>query len=336
MEIITNLISNIQIIAVSIIIILLLFTGVGVYLFKIKKKTVTEGTKDYAGYDRKNVLDYVKFDDVAEDMVVAGGNKRFIGAIKCQGFDYPDAEIEEKLQTIRGYVTFFNVLDNSPIQFRQSARDVNLDRLIQSYQEQLGHLQERRFLLDMEYTEMKEQSEAPDISVEDYDVYYARLRKMQRELLSLGYQAEQLTAQIQYMIAISGENADSKREQIYVFDWNYNPIDFSSQMLDTQEIYQRASAQLKSKGDAYINALRNCGVHAKRASGVEILEEIGRYTHPVSSAKGSADDIMQSAYDSICVTSDSLRELEKKANKEILKEIGQEMLVEKMGRKGHA
>ena len=89
-------------------------------------------------------------------------------------------------------------------------------------------------------------------------------------------------------------------------------------------MYQRAEAQLKAKANAYINALRNCGVHARRMSGVELLEEIRRYTHPVSAAKGTVEDIVQTAYDSICVTSRSLQKLEDEVNRKIVEEIARE------------
>ena len=45
-------------------------------------------------------------------------------------------------------------------------------------------------------------------------------------------------------------------------------------------------------------------------SGVEIMGLMRRYTHPVSAAKHKAEDILQSAYDSIAVTSGSLRQAE--------------------------
>ena len=113
-------------------------------------------------------------------------------------------------------------------------------------------------------------------------------------------------------------------------------MDFFSQTLEEQEIYQRAETQLKVKANAYITALRNCGVHAKRMSGVELLEEIRRYTHPVSAAKGTVEDIVQTAYDSICVTSNSLRALEEKANKKIIDGIVREVQRKPERRKGHA
>ena len=259
----------------------------------------------------------------AQPSAEADGGKRFIGAIKCQGFSFADAEPEEKLQTIRGYITFFNVM-MGPVQYRQSSRDVNLDSLIESYRKQITSLQEKRFTLNLDYTDLKAESENPALSPSDYDIYYEKLKHMQREMTSLAYQIEQLEAQVQYMYAISGENAGAKREEVYIFDWQYNPVDFSSQELEGIEVYQRAEAQLKAKANAYINALRNCGVHARRMSGVELLEEIRRYTHPVSAAKGTVEDIVQTAYDSICVTSRSLQKLEDEVNRKIVEEIARE------------
>lgn len=320
MSMITELIRNIQVIAAVVILLLLAFCGIGIYLFRFKKRTVKDQASDYSSYNRKEVVSYIRFDDVADEMLVADGGKRFIGAIKCQGFSFAEAEPEEKLQTIRGYITFINVM-NGPVQYRQSARDVNLDALIESYRKQATALQEKRFTLNLDYTEMKAESESPELSPEDYDIYYDKLKQMQREMTSLDYQIRQLEAQVQYMYAISGDRAGAQREEIYVFDWQYNPVDFSSQELKEIEVYQRAEAQLKAKANAYISALRNCGVHAKRMKGVEILEEIRRYTHPVSAAKDTADDIVRSAYDSICVTSQSLQQLENEVNKRIVEEI---------------
>lgn len=323
MTMITQLIRNIQIIAMIIILILFVICAIGLYLFKFKKRVVKDQASDYSSFNRKEVIDYIGFDDVADEMIVADGGKRFIGAIKCQGFCFADAEAEEKLQTIRGYITFFNVL-NGPVQYRQSSRDVNLDSLIDSYRKQITALQEKRFTMNLDYTELKAESENPELLADDYDIYYEKLKQMQREMTSLGYQIEQLEAQVQYMYAISGENAGAQREEIYIFDWQYNPVDFSSQELKEIEVYQRAEMQLKAQANAYINALRNCGVHARRMKGVEILEEIRRYTHPVSAAKGTVEDIVQTAYDSICATSRSLQKLEDEVNKKIVEQIAHE------------
>ena len=69
---------------------------------------------------------------------------------------------------------------------------------------------------------------------------------------------------------------------------------------------------------------------------MELLEEIRRYTHPVSAAKGTVEDIVQSAYDSICVSSDSLKELEEAANRKIVEKIVQEVRTDTGRRQSHA
>lgn len=330
MQMISNLVDGIQTIAVVLGLILLVLAGIGFYFYKHRRGVVTEKNIDNSDFNRKESASYIKFDDVTDDMIVADGGTRFIGAIKCQGFSYAEAEVEEKLQTIRGYVSFLNVLDNNPIQFRQSSRDVNLDSMIKDYQKQITEMESRRFLLNLDYEELKLESENPELTSEDYDVYYEKLKLMQKELLSLGYQIGQLSAQVEYMNSISGDNAEAERDEIYVFDWEYHTVDFSSQELDKQEIYQRAETQLRNKASAYIGALRNCGVYAKRMRGVELLEEMKRYTHPISSAKVTSEDILQSSFDSICVTSHSLHNMEQQANKKIIDSIASEVMREEM------
>ena len=325
MQVISDLIQYIQTITVVVVILVVLFGLLGVYVLKVRKSKVVEKNIDYSRFERADTLEYVKFDDVGEQMLATDGSSRFIAAIRCVGLDYRDMEAEEKLQTIRGYLTFFNVVDNQRIQFHQSARDVNLDDMVTDYQERMSKLSEKQFLLNLDYEETKAESNKEDITLEEYDIYYEKLKGMQREIVSLGYQVEQLKAQIQYMEAISGDKADPYREELYVFDWSYHALEFSSSELDSAEIYAKAEKQLKMKANAYIAALRNAGVKAHMISGVELLEEIRRYTHPVSAAKYRVEDILESAYDSIAVTSDSLKELEKKVHKKALDEIAEEL-----------
>ena len=100
-------------------------------------------------------------------------------------------------------------------------------------------------------------------------------------------------------------------------------MDFT-QDLSEADIYAKAERQLCNKSSAYISALRNCGIKAQPLSGVEILEQMRRYTHPISAAKYRVEDILQSAYDSIAVTSNSLRQAEERADRGMLQKIAAE------------
>ena len=84
MQIINDLVRNIQMIAAAVIIILLLFGGIGVYLFRTRKTAAAEKEVDYSEFRRKDVMEYVKLDDVAEDMLVSDNGRRFF-VRRCRG-----------------------------------------------------------------------------------------------------------------------------------------------------------------------------------------------------------------------------------------------------------
>lgn len=323
MQTIDTLVRSVQIIAVIIVVLLAIFGAAGFYFMKMHRSRVQEKQLDYSRFKRLDSLEYVKFDDVGEHMVVADGKKRFIGAIACSGCEFHDAESEERLQIIRGYLSFINVLDNQNIQFWQMARDVNLDKMVTDYKEQLTGLRERQYLMTLDYEELKKESEQIPEEEEEYSMYYPKLRQMQREIMSLGYRADQLKVQIEYLESVSGEKADPHLDQLYIYDWTYNAIDFTQELTES-EIYSKAEKQLQNKAAAYISSLRNAGVKARMLTGVEILEQMRRYTHPVSAAKYRADEIIQSAYDSIAVTSSSLREMEETVSQNALREMAEE------------
>lgn len=324
MQTIDTLVRSVQIIAVILVVLLALLGLLGFYFMKFHRTKVKEKHLDYNSFKRLDSLEYVKFDDVSEHMVVADGKKRFIGAIICGGCEFRDAEEEERLQIIRGYLSFINVLDNQCIQFWQIARDVNLDKMIHDYSEQMKILKEKQYLMLLDYEELKRESEQiPEEDLAAYDSYYQRLRKLQREMTSMGYRIEQLNMQIEYLKSISGEKADPHLDQIYLFDWTYNALDFTQDLTES-EIYAKAEKQLYNKASAYISALRNAGIKAKVLTGLELVEQMRRYTHPISAAKYRVDDILQSAYDSIAVTSSSLREMEDIVNRNTLQEMAAE------------
>ena len=189
MQTIDSLVRSVQIIAVVLVALLLIFAAAGFYFYKFHRSRVTEKNIDYSTFRRLDSIEYVKFDDVAENMVVADGKKRFIGGISCSGCEFRDLEDGEQLQVIRGYLSFINVLDTQSVQFWQMARDVNLDKMVSDYKEQLKRLQEKQYLLTLDYEELKKESEElSDTETERYEEYYHILRQMQREITSIGYQ----------------------------------------------------------------------------------------------------------------------------------------------------
>ena len=314
MELLNRIISYVKIFGIASVALSFLLLGVGIYFLKIKKTKMKELDVDYNSFNRKDTLEYVRFDDIC-GMVIDKEHNRFISGIKCTGFDYADAESSEQLQAMRGYLSFLNLLDKGSIQFWQTARNVDLDELISQYKEELERIQEKRFLLNLDYESMREESEKYLDKEDEYNIYYKKLIQMQRELISFGYQCEQLQAQIIYMEAISGEKADPQQETCYIFDWTYNKMEFTVE-LDEKEIQVMARKQLQNTANSYIGALRSAGVKCAMLTDEELLAYLRRHMHPVSADIYKIDDILKSAYDSLVVTSKSYEKKEEEVRKQ--------------------
>lgn len=323
MELLNRTIDYIKIFGIASVGISFLLLGLGIYFLKIKKTKMKELEVDYNTFDRKDTLEYVKFDDIC-GMVVDKEHSRFISGIKCTGFDYADAESSEQLQAMRGYLSFLNLLDKGVIQFWQTARNVDLDDLIGQYKEELEHIQEKRFLLNLDYESVKEESEKYLDKAAEYNIYYEKLLQMQRELISYGYQCEQLQAQISYMEAISGEKADPQPEQCYIFDWTYNKMEFTVE-LDEDEVQATARKQLMNMASSYMGALRSAGVKCTMLTDEELLSYLRRHMHPISADIYKIDDVLKSAYDSLVVTSKSYEQKEEAVNAATVEDVLREL-----------
>lgn len=323
MELLNRTISYVRIFGIASVAVSILLLGLGIYFLKIKKTKMKELDVDYNSFNRKDSLEYVRFDDI-QGMIIDKEHNRYISGIKCTGFDYADAESSEQLQAMRGYLSFLNLLDRRSIQFWQTARNVDLDDLINQYRSELEELQEKRFLLNLDYEGVREESEKYLDREAEYNIYYERLLKMQRELTSIGYQCEQLQAQINYMEAISGEKADPQQETCYIFDWTYNKMEFTVE-LDEGEVLAMARKQLCNMANSYMGALRGAGVKCAMLTDEELLAYLRRHMHPVSADVYKIDDVLKSAYDSLVVTSKSFEEKEEAVSAATIEDVLREL-----------
>lgn len=318
-ELINQAIAYLKLIGILIVGAGLLLLGLGFYFLKIRKVKSIESEIDYNSFDRKDTLEYVKFDDI-KGMVIDRERTRFISGIKCTGFDYADAEEDEKLQAMRGYLGFLNLIDQGSIQYWQTAMNVDLDELLLQYREELEKAQEKRFLLTLDYEAVKEESKKYLEKEVKYNLYYGKLRQMQRELVSSGCQCSQLQAQIAYMEEISGEKADPQQEQCYVFDWTYNKIDFTTE-LSEDEIFETARKKLRSMAESYMSALRSAGVKCSQLTDEELLSYLRFHMHPVSAELYKTEDILKSGFDSLTVSSKSFEKKEQEVNAAMVNEV---------------
>lgn len=322
MQIINEAKQYMMLVGIVIFILIALVAIVGIYFVKFYRVKVKEKMVDYDHFERKDAVEFIKMDDIYDNMIVMGN--RFVAGIRCIGVDYPYAEDEEKLQIMRGYLSFFNLIDHDNIQFRQTAKSVNLDSLIHDYKDKLKKLREEQYIRSLDHEEIKKEAEQLDTHLNDYELYYGKLKQIQKEITSYHYQINQLEAQIKYMESLTGESAEPERNTFYFFDWKYNPLEYTKD-LNRAEIYQKAERQLRNKANSYISALRHAGIKAHMMSGTELQEEIWRFTHPISAINFNPKTIVNNNDHTTFITSDSINKMEEKVNKDTLKEILEEL-----------
>lgn len=309
--------------------ILIILAGSLFYFLKIKKVTAKVEHIDYSAFRREDSLEYVKFESIESEtadslntpgMISVGGNV-FVAGLSVSGYSFATASSSQKENTMLSAITFFNSVDE-PIQFRQTAQAIDLTDNIQIHERILSTLNMEGMELEVEYEETLRMAE-DYIDSDDYERYVKRLQTLQKQITAKKHSVAETKALIEYMNALSvrGNSGTQKVHQL-MFSWTYNPDEMIGQLSET-EIRMQAFLELQTIGKKYMQAFSECGYTAKRLSAEDITLLMYKQMHPLSSDEVRMEDIFNSSYNSLFITSDSLIDLEKKR-------IGEEEFERKM------
>lgn len=307
-------------IATGILIMLLVFVAIGVIIFVSTKKkrqtNIKEDVTDYSTFERKDTLDYIKIDDIRDEMIITDNGKRFIGVIKCHGFDFYSEDYSVKSATCRGYYGFVNTI-TKPITYRQFSKPVDLEDTQLMYKDAYEKVEEELYNAqeDLKEIGVNLKSNKDKLSDEEAELYRAKIVELQRLIEALKFRKFHLEDQMRAISMYSSGTVNPIPEETYVFDWTYDSIDFSVSLSD-EEIYHRAIQELDAIANAKIHALSNCNVRASRCSTEELIDMCRWYSHPVSAARYKLRDIAKSSYYDDIMTSDSMERLSNAAIEE--------------------
>lgn len=301
---------------------LLVICGVLFYFIKIKKVTAGVEKVDTSRFKREDSTSYVPFEDVVSrdgtpegaGMIVFDGHI-FVGGLSVRGFDYPSASADERIDAQVQSVQFFNVVEK-PTSFRQSVRKVDLSANISYHEEILKKLTKKHMELDAEYRETLIAAEDYMEEPRMYVVYEEKLKELKKKVYAVNHQCEEVHAEIGYMKALStdveaSEDALGQKTSQIMFSFKYNP-DAYSRDLSEAEIYDEAMKQLDATGTSYAEALSSAHFKAKRLSAKELIGLMRKHMAPLTGESISINELLDSSYSNLFVSSDSLKELCKK------------------------
>lgn len=302
------------------------------YFLRVKKVSADEESVDYENFRRKDSRDYCKFEDIVKGTGNMGmihlGNNTFISGIEVQGYNFNAASADEKERTMFNAIAFFNVLE-SPIQMCQTVQAIDITKNI------------KRTHDDAERIEIELLSSQQEISgaienlkqfVADDELFQAekkRVDKLKHKIDSLEWQLSEAKELIHYMTRVSDASFNTKRSNQIIFSYTYSADD-DLETLSDEEIFLRAEQELSNQAGIYGAALQNTGCTWKQLTVDDIVNLLRRHLHPVTCDSVRLDELLNSSYNSLYVTCESLEELERERRGDIEYENAMREYAEKL------
>lgn len=278
------------------------------YANVMKKKRISEDEIDYSHLDRADAADYIKFDDIKDGMIILNKGRRFVGVVRCQASkDFYAEQASEQASVAQNFLSFIGTIDK-PVTYRQYCQSVDLEDTVNAYQEQLANREKELYNAVEDRKEMIAALKTQELNKDEIAEYNRSLERIDRKIESLKIRKFHIEDQIHYIKQISGNGVDPTSVQTWVFEWVYDPLDFSIDLSD-DEIYKRALQELHSRANAIIHSLSNCDVKAFRCSTEELIEMCRRYSCPVSAERFKLRDVVNSSFFDDVNTSDCVDEM---------------------------
>lgn len=332
---INTILAKITNITVLVIVIFLVIVGIGALVYwrwikKSRKRRLQEEEYGYAGLNRENARDYVKFDTIADDMIILEDGTYFIGAIICKSMeDFFSAPVATRVARQNGYRSFISTI-KSPMAYRQHCTQVDLGHTKELYEKARKRNMEELFVLNEEREEevklmkrLEETLGADTETSEEYMLVLDAIEKTQKKMDCIKWRIDHLEDQLVYADQLDGTDSTPVRPEVYYFEWRYDPSDFPVD-LSKEEIYKRAKEELYSIGKTKISAIRNANVRARRATTEELIEMYYRHYHPVSVMDMPLEKIME-GFDDFIITTTSKDDLEQELKETIAYESMKDM-----------
>ena len=144
----------ITVIGIIIVVLVLIGTATFVYFYRFRKTRtdIKEENKDYSNLIRRDAKDYIKIDDIKDNMIISGN--RFTAAITCLGNDFFDLTGEERLSIKNNYTAFIGSF-REPVVYRQSSKAVDLVGHIKQYENMIANVRSLCVKYSVDYEDLK-------------------------------------------------------------------------------------------------------------------------------------------------------------------------------------
>lgn len=258
-----------------------------------------------------NVIDFMEFEKVEDNMIVQKDTKRYIMVIECKGVNYDLMSGVEKTGVEQGFLQFLNTLKH-PIQLYIQTRSINLEKSIEVYKQKLSKVELEYNRRKIQYNEIVKAENMTDkqkqkalFELTKVTNLYEYGKDIIRDTEKMSLNKNVLNKKYYIVIAYNNDDLGGNAE--------YQP----------DEIRDIAFSDLYTKSQSIIRALTSCGVIGKVLNSLELAELLYMAYNRESAETFGIERALKAGYDQLYATAPDvmdkrIRELDKEIEKEAL------------------
>ncbi len=325
MQLVSDITRYVTIFFIMIVVLSAIIGALAYYLLKVKKIASKEEQFDYTKFERRDSVEYIRFDQIINavengvqtknGIIVCDGGTRFIAGLKVSGFNFFSASAQEQGQSMRGMIAFLNTVEGD-VQYRQSTKAIDLSFNIEEHRKRIKEVGLEIYGLQMDHEELVAKAEDYLDNPKIFANYEREILAIERTIKCKQHTQQELEIVVQYMEALSDNNVESEKVQCWFYEWVYNPNEYTEQ-LSVEEQYEKAAESLSTKANSYISSLQRTGCTCERLTGDEMLELFRYHYSPITADVYKTQDLYNSSYTALFVSSDSLDQLDREAEDEV-------------------
>lgn len=265
------MIETITAVLTIILIVMLVLLGIFCILYfksKNKKKDETgnekiegesKSTKTIKNYSVESVFDFMEFDKIEDNMIIAKNGTKFIMVVECQGINYDLMSEVEKNAVEEGFIQFLNTLRH-PIQIYTQTRTINLESSIQTYREKVKQIEDE---LEKEKNRYNQMVNSGQYTQEQLNAAFYDLTKT-TNLYEYG-------KDIIYTTEKMSLNKNVLNQKYYIVIPYYSE-ELGETNFDKQEIKNLAFSELYTRAQSIVRTLSACGVTGRALDSNQLVD----------------------------------------------------------------
>ena len=230
---------------------------------KEENKEELKGVKrknELAKMQKKDLFDFMEFDNVEDDMIIQNNGSRFTMIIQCKGINYDLMSSVEQLAVEEGFIVFLNTL-KYPIQIYVQARSVDLKKSMNIYNQRVK-------IFEKQYGEADEMFRKKintlDATEDDIDA----ARNERAKFANLYEYAQDIN---KYVEKLSLNKNILQRKFFIAISYSKNEITANNNF-SKEEIYEICRRELYTRANSLISSLMTCSVVGRILTSEELFE----------------------------------------------------------------